>query len=231
MMPWFIWKNKNSYSDFGLWIKALPDRVRPTERYEEIEIPGRAGSLIMLEGDDVYASYQMRIVVWARNTLNINEITKWLTGSGELIICTDESKIIEARAVDNITFSRVGNNLMQGTLLFLCKPLRKNRYSASDYVSLNENGTIFNPGDVASRPKVAVTGTGTLTVAIGGEAMSFSGVNGTILVDCDANIITSSGQMWEGSFSGDFWKIPVGKVSVDVGTALAVQIEPEWRWL
>lgn len=231
MMPWFIWKGKNSYSDYGLWIKKLPDRVRPNERYEEIEIPGRAGSLIMLEGDDVYASYQMRITVWARNTLNINEINKWLTGAGNLIICTDESKIVEARVVDSVTFSRVGNNLMQATILFLCSPLRKNRYYTNDYISLNANGTIVNPGDVPSRPKVAVTGTGTITVSIGGEAMSFSGVNGTILVDCDANIITSSGEIWQGSTVGDFWKIPVGKVDVDVGTALAVQIEPEWRWL
>ena len=63
MMHWFVWKGKNSLSDYGLWISKRPRITRPNERHEEVIIPGRAGTLITLEGEDVYEGYQKECVV------------------------------------------------------------------------------------------------------------------------------------------------------------------------
>ena len=45
----FIWNNKNS-DYMGLWITKMPEPTRAPERFETVDIPGRAGSLILLEG-------------------------------------------------------------------------------------------------------------------------------------------------------------------------------------
>jgi len=231
MNPWFIWKGKNSLADFGLWINKLPRRVRAEERHEEIEIPGRAGSLLMLEGDDVYSSYTAEMTVIARNTINVDRVVEWLRGSSDLVLSTDIDKARPARIVGEVAFERVGNNLQQATIPFVCQPFRKRRDQLQDRLTFTENGTIRNPGDVASKPKVSITRSGNINVTIGGSTMSFTGVTGTIVVDCEAEIVTKNGEIWTGSYTGDFWKIPVGSSAFERNNTSTIVIDPNWGWL
>jgi phage-related protein len=209
MMPWFIWKGKNSLSEFGLWINKLPSRMRADERNEQVEIPGRAGSVILLEGEDVYKSYVANITVIARNSLNISRILDWLRGSGDLIISTESDKAREARIVGKVEFSRLGNNLQQATIPFLCQPFRKSLHpEQADRITITgSSSTIFNPGDVASNPIVKITGSGEKTIVIAGTQMKFQHVEGTLTVDCDAQIITAHSDAYDSSryyYKGDY---------------------------
>ena len=232
MMPWFVWKGKNSIADFGLWIGKLPKRVKPEERNEQIEIPGRAGSLTMLEGDDIYSSYSSEMTVIARNTLQMDEIIDWLRGSSDLILSTDTEKARPARIVGEVAFERDGNNLQQAVIPFVFQPFRK-QIKPETVTFTGTSKTIYNPGDVASRPVVSITGSGTVTVAINGQQMSFTlGSSAvTINVDCDAQIITSNNEIWAGSFLGDFWKMPKGQVIIENSGGSSISISPNWRWL
>ena len=231
MMPWFIWKGQNSLSDFGLWISKLPNRTRAEERHEEIEIPGRAGSLIMLEGEDVYSPYPSEMTLTARNSLDMNGILEWLRGSGQLALSTDISKCWDARITNKIDFARVGNNLQQGVISFLFQPFRKSTYPIQDKLTITgASASEINPGDVASKPKVKISGTGSNTITIDGKAMSFTGISGSIIVDCDAQIITSGNSIWTGSFTGEFWSIPTGPFTIAQTGSMTIEIDPEWRW-
>lgn len=235
MQPWFIWKGKNSYSDFGLWINKLPPIIRAKERYEEIIIPGRAGSLIMTEGDDVYDSYVKECVVIAPNTRNIQPILDWLRGSGDVVFSNEITKAYEARIAAEVSFERIDNNLIQATIPFFVKPFKHNVNANDDTVTITSaSGTIFNPGDVASKPKITIANSGSSannTITIGGNQMLFMTVTGTIVVDCEANIITQNGTLWTGSFTGDFLKIPTGSNTVTQTGGMSVTIEPRWRWV
>ena len=231
MNPWFVWKGMNSLSDWGLWINKLPDRKRPEERHEEIEIPGRSGTLIMLEGEDIFSSYTTEMIVVARDTLNISGISNWLRGSSDLILSTETSKAVEASIVGEVSFSRTGNNLQQATIPLLCKPFRKSVHPTHDRLTYTTSGYIYNPGDVASKPKVSITCANGITVSIAGQAMTFLGVNGdTIVVDCDSEIVTKNGQIWTGSYSGEFWKIQPGNSSFARSETSTIVIDPNWRW-
>lgn len=232
MNPWFIWKDKNSLSDFGLWINKLPKRVRPEERHEEIEIPGRPGTLIMLEGDDIYSSYTAEITVIARNSLNLNRIAEWLRGSSNLVLSTDPDKAIRARIVGEVSFERVGNWLQQATIPFLFQPFRKSRFPIqNDRISITgSSGQIHNPGDVASRPVVSITGNGDNTITIAGQAVEFSDPAGTIIVDCGTQIITKNNEIWTGTASGELWKIPVGNSVITQTGNATINIDPDWGW-
>ena len=231
MMPWFIWKGKNSLSDFGLWISKLPARTRAEERHDEIEIPGRSGSLIMLEGDDVYSAFQMEMTVTARNTLQIDKIIEWLRGSGEFSLFNDTSKCWDARITNKVEFKRVGNNLQQAIISLLVQPFRHARFPIENKITeTGLSGSAINFGDVASRPKVKITGSGNNTVTIGGKAMTFTSISSWILVDCDAEIVTDANGIWSGSFSGEFWKIPKGSFTIAQTGSMTIEIDPEWRW-
>lgn len=231
-MPWFIWKGKNSLGDFGLWINKLPPIVRASERVTEVTIPGRPGTVTMLEGDDVYDQVTRQCTVLIRNDIPIQPVLEWLRGSGELTFSNEADKVYFARIGAEVSFSRISNDISQAKITFACEPLKGRVHAVQDAVTLTANGTIRNPGDVASRPVVEITGSGNCTVTIGDQSMTFYSVSGTIKVDCDAQIITSSGILWNGTFTGDFWKIPKGVSNVTINNKVSTMtITPRWRWV
>lgn len=233
MMPWFVWKGLNSLNDFGLWIEKLPKRVRPEERHEEIEIPGRAGSLLMLEGEDIYSSYTAEMTVIARNTISIDKAIEWLRGSSDLVLFNDVDKARPGRIVGEVAFERISNDLMQAVIPFLFQPFRKRRFSdSSDHIVLTgSTGQITNLGDVASKPIVSITGSGNNTITIAGESMSFSNLSGTVVVDCGSQIITKNNEIWTNTVTGDFWEIPCGDSVISQTGSMSIRVDPEWRWL
>ena len=232
MNPWFIWKEKSSLADFGLWISKLPKRVRAEERHEEIEIPGRAGSLLMLEGEDVYSSYTAEMTVVTRNDINIDGALEWLRGSSNLILSTDIDRARPGRIVGEVSFDRISNSLQQAVIPFLFQPFRRSRMPTKDRITVTaSNATIRNPGDVASKPVISIAGSGNSTITIAGKAMSFTGLSGTIKVDCGAQIITKGDSIWTGSATGEFWEIPVGISSITQTGSATITIDPNWGWL
>ena len=53
---YFIWKNKDCRS-MGVKLSGPVPIVRPEERVEHVQIPGRSGDLTETEGAEVYNSY------------------------------------------------------------------------------------------------------------------------------------------------------------------------------
>lgn len=245
MMHWFIWKNKNSLRDFGLWIGKLPRITRAPERYETVNIPGRAGQLIMLEGDDVYDGYERRITVITRNTNpKLQEVLAWLKGSDELIVSNELDKAYTARIVNQVDFQRAGNDLLTAEIVFFCEPLKHSVNQAGErftvvYGTSNEN--LYNPGDVASKPMVYVHGTAgnSYTINVGGVSMTLSNAPAVLAVDCDARLIFEATEsngvytltgIWTGSWTGAFPVIPTGK-SRAATTSTKIVVDPHWRWV
>ena len=230
MFHWFTWHNKNSLKDFDLWIGKLPKITRAPERYEEVKIPGRAGSLILLEGDDVYDSYEKECTVITRNTNpKLQEALEWLRGSGDVVFSNEIEKAYEARIIAPVEFARIGNSLLQAKIVFFCEPLKKS--IAEDQLTFTASGSIINRGDVASKPIVSITATGNRTITIGGTAMTLKNLSGTVDVDCDAGIITKNGALWTEEVTGDFWRIPKGQSAVTLPESTSITIQPRWRWV
>lgn len=230
---WFIWNGKNSFADFGLWVRELPKRTRAKERYSEVKIPGRSGTLIQTEGEDVYDPYATELKVSCKNTIDIDRAVNWLRGPGELVLSTDPGKVIHARIVNEVIFERdEKNKLLIGVIPLYCQPFKTRHHPSEDAVTITAGGTMYNPGDVASRPTVSITGTGAdVTVTIAGNSMVFNDLNGTIEVDCDASMVTQNGSLWAGTYSGEFWRISRGAVSVSQSGGSSVTITPNWRWV
>lgn len=231
MMHWFTWKGKSSLTDFDLWINKLPKITRAPERYDTVSIPGRAGDLILLEGEDVYDSYVRECTVITLNTNpTLQDVLNWLRGTGDLTFSNEPDRIYTARIVNEVSFSRIGNDLIQAKIQFYCEPFKRSRKS-EEKITMTASGTIGNPGNVASKPKVKITATGTKTIVIGGVSMTFNSITDPITVDCDARIVTCGNAIWTGTFSGDFWQIPVGQSNVTVPASTSIEITPNWRWV
>lgn len=206
MMHWFIWKGKNSLRDFGLWIGKLPDIKRAPERYDTVDIPGRAGQLILLEGEDVYDSYERKCTVICRNTNpKLQEALAWLRGTSDWIVSNELNMVYRAMIINEIDFIRLGNDLISGEIRFYCEPLKKATHE--DTITLSASGSVFNPGDVAAKPLMKVVKTGAAKIEVGQTSMEFYHLPGEVIIDCDAAIITTKAKTYDAAayyYIGDY---------------------------
>lgn len=231
MFPWFMWNNIDS-RDMGLWVSALPPIVRAKERTDEIKVPGKAGSLTMLEGQNVHDSYLKNCVVTVPRTADFAALLAWLSGEGKVIFSNEENRVYNARIAGEVSFDRISNTLAQATIPFFVHP-HKAAYPAPGAVTISgTEGTIYNPGDIASLPIIKVDCTGSVEITIGDYIMAFSGLTEPIIVDCAAEIITTEdGEIWTGNYSGEYWHLEKGVNNITMSASCTLTITPEWRWL
>ena len=244
MNPWFIWKNRTSQS-MGLWISKLPDIIRPAERIISLTVPGRSGQLTLLEGEEVYDQYTRTITVEMPNENYTEDLMDWLQGEGDLIVCTEDQMVYRARIAAQVVFSRIGNCLMQGKIPFECHPLKRPRFPDSHIFTGTDGQAIRNLGNVASKPKVTVSGSGAFSILISadgdtGNQMTFEHLPGDLEIDCDAGIMLTTAKTYDGNayyYVGDYCIYQSGATGTyesglyrfttgdDVGANL------EWEWV
>lgn len=212
MVSWFIWKNRTSQS-MGLWISKLPDIVRPVERVQRVKIPGRAGELTLLEGDEVYDGYVKPITVVLPNENYTEELLDWLRGEGDLIVSTEPQMVYKARIDSEVVFSRLGNCLMQGRITFYCQPFKTERYPQTLTAPIGTS-VISNIGNVSSKPLITTMLHGATTIAIGEKSISFDRAPEILMIDCDAEIILTKAVYYNGDryyYNGDYALYPGGQ--------------------
>ena len=231
MQPWFIWRGVDSRT-MGVWVSAQNAPTRASERVNEVTIPGRAGSLTLREGPDCHEGYAKEITITVRSDADFQALTDWLRGDGEVVFSNEPNFAYFAHMAARVRFDRNGNSLKTATLAFWVHP-HKGQYPPEPDITLSASGTIHNPGNVAARPVITVTFTGTGKVEIGDQEMTFTDtdtVNATTLVvDCDSEIITKSGAIWDGLYDQEFFTLPPGASTYALTGATAV-IRPRWRW-
>lgn len=227
---WFVWNSIDS-RDMGIWVTELPQPVRAAERVEDITILGRAGTLTLKQGENVHESYTKECRITVRSTADYQSILTWLSGDGEVIFANEPDKVYFAHITNEIRFTRDGNSLRTASIPFSVHP-HKGMFPPEKDISITDTGTFYNPGTVASRPLITLTVTGTATIDLDGNTMVFTATEDNALIpqeiaiDCDTELITCNGEIWDGSVDGDFLQIEPGNHTF-TGTAI---IKPRWRW-
>ena len=216
MQPDFIWKNIDSRT-MGIWVSELPAPTRAAERTHQVEIPGRAGTLTLREGDNVHVGYLKDTRITVAADADFAAILDWLTGDGEVIFSAEPDRAYRAHLGAEVKFTREGNSLKSATIPFFVHPHKAQHPPEAD-ITLEASGALYNPGTVASKPVITLTFTSACTLTMGGVTMTFThplaqnetAAEETITVDCDAELVTDASGIWDGKVYGDFIRIPPG---------------------
>lgn len=236
MQSYFIWNNRDCRS-LGITLAGPPPIIRPEERVEHVTIPGRPGDLTLVEGENIFNAYIQTVTINVKGGPRVEEVYKWLRGSGYVTFCGEPDRRQKARVIGAITSDKHSRNLdwWSGEVQFYCQPLKELLFDKTVSVSLD--GSVFNRGDVIARPKITVQATGT-TVAIssGGNTLTISGAtNGrTYYIDCDSRIIwhgTSTITVDTQLSSGDFPVLDVGNNTLSGSGWSAATVERRERFL
>ena len=232
---YFIWKNVDCRA-MGVRLSAPAAIIRPEERVDHITIPGRSGDLTMLEGENIYNSYIQTVTIMAHGAARIRQIYDWLRGSGYVTFSGEPDKKQPARIIGAVTLSRHSYNLdwWEGEVQFYCQPLKEKLFD--DIVTLTAAGTVRNSGDVASRPLIKATASGTsMTITCGDDTLTLSDLTSSSVyqIDCDAmEVLSADGTtILTGNSSGDFPKLEPGANTVGGSGWSQLEISRRERFL
>ena len=173
----FSWKNKDCRS-MGVRLAAPVSIVRPEERVQHIQIPGRPGDLTETEGTDIYNSYIQTASIQVTGGYRVREIYDWLRGADFVTFHGEPDRKQAARIIGAITLNRFSKNLdiWTGEVQFYCQPLKQLLTDPS--VTVTASGTdVINRGDVTAKPLIKLTSSGSsATVAAGGNSITVTGL-------------------------------------------------------
>ena len=233
---YFIWNGIHS-RDMGIYLSGAAPILRGKERVATPTVPGRAGTLTLAEGDDVYEPYTVQIVLRVKEP--VSEALKWLRGDGYVTFSGEPDRRQKARIVSQMQFKPISKHLhyREGTVAFYCQPLKEALYE--DEYTVTSGAKITNLGDVSEKPIFTLSGAyGNFTLSAGGRTLAVTGLDqdlGGCVIDCDAACVLSydKTQLITNLSGGEFPALPVGESTlVLTGDHLGtVTIGRRQRWL
>jgi len=232
MKYWFKW-NGVSCTTKGIKLQEMPQIIRPEERIEHVTIPGRAGEVTLTEGEDIYNSYIQTIPLIIESAANVSAAEAWLRGSGYVEFSCQSGKKQRARVINSVEFRKHSKNSSwwEGEVQFYCDPLKEDATSTTTEVTTSGT-TVNNPGDVISRPLITVTGSGDVTITIGGKTIAITGLETGWKVDSELQWVLDGSEPQQGVYTGEFPVFQPGNNTVAfTGSITKLTIDGRWRYL
>ena len=119
-MGYFIFNGKDS-REFGI-LESVPIPPKAERILQTVEIPGRLYPLN--KARDEFKNVQLSFVLGITDHSKINDINKWLNGSGMLIVSNDTSKYYNAFVHSAISPERLSVRFGKIPIIFTVEPFR-----------------------------------------------------------------------------------------------------------
>lgn len=237
MYSYFVFNGIDS-RDMGVYLAAPAPIMRGKKRVVQATVLGRAGALLLPEGDDVYEPYTQQLILRAREP--VHDISKWLSGEGWVTFSGEPEYKQPAIVIDQMQFKKVSRHIAywEATVAFLCQPFKRLVNERTQGIA--SGGTLVNLGDVSEKPLITLTGaSGNIAVTVGEqEPLLIEGLDasyGGCVIDCDAMELLSldGSELLTNLTTGDFPYFPVGRSTLTVtGSAPgAITVARRERWL
>lgn len=229
---WFKWNGTRSDTK-NIEINEAPQIIRPEERIEHITIPGRSGDMTLLEGEDIYQSYIQSLSIRVKGASNVPAVESWLRGAGTLTLSSQSGMEQNARVIGAVQLSRHSWNAdwWEGDVQFYCDPV-KHAVGEEDITVTTSGTTVNNPGDMTAFPKIAITGSGAVTVTAGGKTLTIPECTSGWVIDSENEWILSGNTPQSNVCSGDFPVLAKGANTVTfTGSITKLVITPNFRYL
>lgn len=131
-VDWFEW-NGVRCTEYGMHVLGQPSIISAAERVSNEEIPGRSGSLTLLEGDNIFDDITLAVTcvidspyetVEGESVSRIAKICGWLRGNGEIKFANQPDGYYKGRMSSQISFDKIvsGDPHMAFQVQFRCQP-------------------------------------------------------------------------------------------------------------
>ena len=171
---YFIW-NGMDCRNMGVTLAGPVALVRPEERVQHVEIPGRSGDLTLVEGENIYNSYIQTATIQVKGGFHVRDVFRWLRGSGYVTFSGEPDRRQPARIIGAVTLDKHSHNIdtWVGEVQFYCQPLKEKLIE--EQMTITGAQDVYNYGDVTSRPRFAVVASdSTIVLTVGARSLSMT---------------------------------------------------------
>lgn len=229
---YFVFNGVDSRA-MGVHVIKYPPIMRPAERVKYVSLPGRAGDLTQKEGDAVFDAYNRGMEISNARGFSLDRVRKWLRGRGSMIVGNEPQYVYQVDLGAQCQFDKVIRGIWGGNLMMHTQPFKTKSPPDPAFTLTTSGSEIYNPGDAPAMPLITVTGSGNITLTVGGKTLSITGSAAGWQVDYDLQwVLNAQGAPQWNAATGDFGKIPVGDSTVSwTGSITSLTVLPRWCFL
>lgn len=229
---WFEFRGMRS-DQMGLEMIARPKFTQGDAGGTNYALTGRRGQIWLGDGGCANGMAELTCVLPAGD---MDEISAWLMGSGELRFSVEPDRAWRARVIRGVVCTQPFSHLSgrQLTVKFDLQPW-KYMYPQPDDIELTQPGLITNPGNAPAQPLLVIEASGDIAVNIGGCEMEFEGLTEGVIVDCEAMecLAPDESVLLNGCARMERYpEIPAGVSGVTWrGNVQRMTVTPRWRFI
>ncbi len=232
-MSYIKFKGIDSRTIQGLLICELPPISKPQMRTIVTEVEGKDGDII----DEIgYSSYDKVINIGLTRNYDINQIIKYFSGSGDLIMSNEEDKVYKANIYSQIDYNKL-LKFRIANVKFHVQPFKYllDETIVDEEITNQESIQVTNQGLEKSKPIITIYGTGIITLSINGYdafTVDLGEDEEYIVVDSLQEEAYRNTILKNRLMTGDFPLLDVGTNTITwTGDLTRIKIEPKSRWL
>ena len=235
MVNYCILNGVKSSSIKGLLIQSLPAISKPLMRTQIEQIDGRDGDIVTKLG---YSAYEKEMSIGLFGDYNIDDIIQFFDSEGEVTFSNEPDKYYNYQIIEQIDFDKL-LRFKTAVVKFHCQPFK---YSAVDrkFTWNNQSDSsqiqVFNRGNIVSRPKITLYGSGTINLSLNGTQILVISLGdaGYITID-SAQMNAYQGETFLNRYvTGDYDKLAL-KIGTNIiswtGTVTEIEVEDFSRWI
>ena len=231
-MNYIIWKGVNSNTIPGLLIQELPSISKPPMRYNTIDVDGRDGEIIQELG---YGSYEKVLLIGLTKSFDIDQVIKYFSGSGDLVLSNESDKFYKAKILEQIDYERL-LKFRTASVIFRVEPYKYKLSETETDVSITsqESVSVTNNGLEVSKPLITLYGSGEITFTLNTiDIFTIDiGDDGSVVVDSDDENAYLGSILKNRNMTGEFPKLQPGENTITwTGSLTRIKINPRSRWL
>lgn len=231
MRDYIIFKNIKSSSFEGLMICELPPITKPEMRTSIIEIDGKDGDIIEELG---YASYQKTLQIGLTRNFDINQIIKYFSGSGDLVLSNEPDKVYKATIYSKVDYEKL-LRFKTAEVEFHVQPYKYLLNEAPFELNItNETELkVSNVGLEKSKPIITLYGEGEVQLSINGsDIFSINIDDEYVVVNSIEEEAYKENVLKNRNMLGEFPILEIGINTIKwTGNLNKIIIEPKSRWI
>ena len=231
MRDYIIFKNIKSSSLEGLMICELPPITKPEMRTSIIEIDGKDGDIIEELG---YASYQKTLQIGLTRNFDINQIIKYFSGSGDLVLSNEPDKVYKATIYSKVDYEKL-LRFKTAEVEFHVQPYKYLLNEAPFELNItNETELkVSNIGLEKSKPIITLYGEGEVQLSINGsDIFSINIDDEYVVINSIEEEAYKENVLKNRNMLGEF---PILEIVINTikwtGNLNKIIIEPKSRWI
>lgn len=227
------WNGKDSNLINGLIICELPPITKPKMRTTITKIDGKDGDIVEELG---YESYVKNIKIGLTKNYDIDEIIKYFTGSGKLVMSNEPNKIYNCQIIDRVDYEKL-LRFKKATVKFYTQPYKylKDEPEIDMNITSETSLVVNNLGLEVSKPIIKLIGSGNVEISINNSFVfeyTFPANETEVIIDSIEEEAYLNGVYKNRNMTGTFPVFQLGENTITwSGSLIGIKIQPKSRWL